>query len=67
MSPHTAQRSGDLPCASVAAEVDVDIPDDEVPVDVEATVRSAGGGGGPRGTLIFTSETGLKYKRIHLI
>jgi len=51
-----------LPCASEAAEVDADIPDDEVPVDVEATVRSAGGGGGPRGTLIFTSETGLKYK-----
>jgi hypothetical protein len=55
-----------LPCASEAAEVDADIPDDEVPVDVEATVRSAGGGGGPRGTLIFTSETGLKYKKLYL-
>ena len=42
------------------AEVEPEVRPEEVPVEVEA--RRAGGGGGPRGTLIFTSETGLEKK-----
>jgi hypothetical protein len=44
------------------AEVEPEVRPEEVPVEVEA--RRAGGGGGPRGTLIFTSETGLEKKYI---
>ncbi len=45
------------------AEVEPEVRPEEVPVEVEA--RRAGGGGGPRGTLIFTSETGLEKKNIY--